>query len=167
MHDTITPEMESAVSALDAFGNEHFPSYHSVTDTGEHDLYALVGREFDVLGFMAALPVDIDPDYGYVGGPIKSQETELDYLAAHMIATSDFDWYLRDREVDNWPTVVAKYGERATDRGLCILLDSSCISELLSDFYSLEPTMARDLLSDYMRLLSAADEAYRIAGWEL
>lgn len=164
----VTEGIESAQAAADALGREMFPSFHSITEDGEYSLFTTVSREFDVAELMSGLGIDVDPAYGYEAGPVVARRERIDYEAAHVIAQVADYW--EKHEVSDFPEVVAEFGEQATEYGICILMDSSAMGDLLCDYFALEAvseTNAHHQLSEYMRLLDVADNAYRAADWEL
>ena len=168
MIKTVTPEIERAQAELDTFGNAHFPNYHSVTDDYEYSLYSTVSREFDVAELMTGLGIEVAPEYEYRPSPFVETSDRIDYAAAYALTSTPEYW--ESREVSDFPKAVAEYGEEAVNRGICILQDSSCMGELLCDYFAMEAVSETDAaakISEYMRLLDQADQAYRAAGWEL
>lgn len=167
MITTITPELEAAQAELDTFGNEVFPEYHSATQDHPFDLYTTVTREFDVAELMTGLGIAVAPEYEFQPSPFVESTTRQDYEAAAAISSSGWDG--DSREPSDYPEVVARFGENAVERGLCILLDSSAVTDLLYDYFRLEQLSdtAPAQLARYMELLDKADRAYRDAGWSL
>jgi hypothetical protein len=169
-----TEDITAAQDAADVFGNEHFPGYHSMTEDGLYSLFTTVTREFDVAELMTGLGIPVPYEFEFVPSPFVAASTDADYRAAHMIAETvpDF-WEGASQKIAESPLyapIVAQFGPEATQRGWCILSDSSCMSDLLADYVALETADAADAhakISEYMRLLAAADTAYRAAGWEL
>lgn len=171
--NTVTPGIEAAESALDEFGGAVFRDYHSVTDDGEYSLYTTVGREFDVAELMTGLGIDVAPEYEFRPSPFVAMSDRVDYEAAYALSnTPEPFWEWRD--VSDIPAGLVdrdEYDDETLNRALCILRDSSAMSDLLADYFALEQVAgeadAAARLSEYMRLLDAANRAYRAAGWEL
>lgn len=164
---TITPKIEQAQTAVDAYGSELFPCFHASTRDYQYSLYDTVSREFDVAELMTGLGITVDPAYEFRPSPFVAASTRAHYEAAYAISTAG-DWDGKD--ITDYPEVIAEFGERDTEQGICILMDSSAIADLLHDYFALErvsETNARAALAEYMRLLDKADKAYREAGWEL
>lgn len=166
---TITPEIEAAQAAVDQFGNEVFPGFHSITEDYEYSLYTNISREFDVAELMTGLGIEVAPEYQFRPSPFVAASTRDDYEAAYAMTAAP-EFYEKLDDLAHWPEVVAEFGSEAAERAMCILQDSSAMSELLVDYFNIEAvswTDAAAKLTEYMKLLDAADTTYRQAGWEL
>lgn len=166
----VTGDIESAQAAVDEYGGEHFPTFHSVTDDGEYSLHVTVSREFDVAQLMTGIGVDVDPAYEYQPSPFIAADDRSHYECAYAMTDVPEYWDKLD-DIGTFPDAVVRFGAPTVLRALCILADSGYMGDLLHDYFALEREVGSDLaevrLSEYMRLLDTADRAYRAAGWEL
>jgi hypothetical protein len=172
MQDTVTRGIEQAEEALDTFGNEAFPIYHSITDSGEYSLERVVMREFNVCQLLYGLGYGVDPSYQYEPGPIVSGFMREDYEAACAIVRGGGEWW-EWQGLDDVPDGYIspeEWDEVNVSVALRILGGDFAMGDLISEYFSIEEvshTDAEAKLTEYMRLLYEADRAYREAGWEL
>lgn len=172
MNRTVTRAMEYTEDALDEFGREVFPMYHSITDQGEYSLAAMVSREFDVCELMTALAIEVPASMQFRPAPVWRNTYRYDIECAYALSRGPeafWEW----NEVSDVPEGYLErdeYDDETIQRALAILQDSSGFAELLGDYFTLEQvsaTNARAQLLKYVELLERADSAYREAGWEL